>query len=249
MRKRTSAGERTPSPGADLGPAGGAGGASGAGGAAWCRALRVDVAVRARYGAGMSARRKSQATTRPGTRNGAEPTKASDAGPEAEVRLAALFARYEPAVARLGGALRTKLRARLPGLSEVVYHYANQDALVIAYSPSGHGYEGVCSLALRPDAVALHFGQGARLSGADPAKLLQGRGRTVRHVVLRAAADLDRPEIEALVAAALRLANLRLDAGAKGALLFRTEAQKQRARRASNTARPAATRRPPKTRR
>jgi hypothetical protein len=54
------------------------------------------------------------------------------------------------------------------------------------------------------------------LSKSDPNKPLQGRGKTVRHVVLNAAADFDRPEIEALMAAALKLAKLRLDVGAKG---------------------------------
>ena len=38
----------------------------------------------------------------------------------AESQLASFFAKYEPAMARLGKALRAKLRARLPGLFEIV---------------------------------------------------------------------------------------------------------------------------------
>ena len=38
-----------------------------------------------------------------------------------ETQLASYFAKYEPAMAKLGKALRAKLRARLPGLSEIVY--------------------------------------------------------------------------------------------------------------------------------
>lgn len=34
----------------------------------------------------------------------------------AETQLASFFAKYEPAIARLGKALRAKLRDRLPGL-------------------------------------------------------------------------------------------------------------------------------------
>src|SRR6185436_1923654 len=68
----------------------------------------------------------------------------------AETQLASFFAKYEPAMAELGKALRAKLRARLPGLFEIVYVYENQDALVISYSPTEHGYEGVCSIALYP---------------------------------------------------------------------------------------------------
>jgi hypothetical protein len=161
----------------------------------------------------------------------------------AEAQLADYFAKYEPAIAKLGKALRAKLRARLPGLFEIVYVYENQDALVISYSPTEHGYGGVCSIALYPSEVKLHFGQGAQLSKSDPNKLLQGRGKTVRHVVLTSVADFDRAEIEALMAAALKLAKVRLDAGAKGAVIIKAEAQKQRARRATKAARPASARR------
>jgi hypothetical protein len=165
---------------------------------------------------------------------------------DAETQLASSFAKYEPAMAKLGKALRAKLRARLPGLFEVVYVYESQKSLVISYSPTEHGYEGVCSLALYPDGVRLYFAQGAALSKSDPGKLLQGRGK-VRHVVLDAAADLDRAEIEALMAAASKLAKLRLDPGAKGAVILRAEAQKQRARRATKAARPASPERPPES--
>ena len=152
-----------------------------------------------------------------------------------ETQLASYFAKYEPAIVELGTALRAKLRARLPGLFEVVYVYENQNALVISYSPTEHGYEGLCSLALYPRWVKLFFAQGARLSKSDPTRLLQGRG-AVRHVVLNTAADFDRAEIEVLMAAALKLAKLTLNEGAKGSVIIKAEAQKQRALRASKAA-------------
>ena len=167
----------------------------------------------------------------------------------AEAQLASFFAKYEPAIVKLGKALRAKLRARLPGLFEIVYMYDSQNALVISYSPTERGYEGLYSLALYPDRVNLHFGQGALLSKSDPNKLLQGRGKTVRHVVLNSVADFDRAEIEVLMAAALKLAKLRLDASAKSSVIIKAEAQKQRARRATKAARPASTRRTAKARR
>ncbi len=154
----------------------------------------------------------------------------------AEAQLARYFAQYEPAIARFGKALRAKLRARLPGLHEIVYVYAGQDALVISYSPTDKGYGGICSLALYPDGVKLHFGRGASLARWDPHKLLQGRGKTVRHVVLASRADFDRPEIEALIAAALKLAKVRPDATAKGSVILKAEEQKQRASKAASAA-------------
>lgn len=156
--------------------------------------------------------------------------------PNAEAQLAGFFAKYEPAMAEFGKALRARLRDRLPGLFEIVYVYENQDALVISYSPTEHGYDGLCSIALNPGGVKLFFGQGTRLSKADPGKRLQGRGKTVRHVVLDSVADFDRTEIEALMAAALKLAKLRPDAGAKGSLIIQAASQKQRARRTAKAA-------------
>jgi hypothetical protein len=167
----------------------------------------------------------------------------------AERQLASYFAMYEPAMTKLGKALRAKLRARLPGMFEVVYVYANQNALVISYSPTVNGYEGLCSLGLYPHEARLFFAQGARLSKYDPNKLLQGRGTAVRHVVLNAGADFDRAEIAALLEGALKLAKLRPPAGAKGSVIIKAEAQKQRARRASKAARPAPASRAAKARR
>jgi hypothetical protein len=101
----------------------------------------------------------------------------------------------------------------------------------------------VCSISVYPRLVKLGFGQGAQLSKSDPNKLLQGQGKTVRYVELNSVADFDRAEIEALIAHAVKLAKLRLDPDAKGAVIIKAEAQKQRARRATTAARPASTRR------
>ncbi|MBV8976816.1 MAG: DUF1801 domain-containing protein [Alphaproteobacteria bacterium] len=145
-----------------------------------------------------------------------------------ETQLAGYFAKVEPAMAKLGKALRAKLRARLPGLFEIVYVYERQNALVISYSPTERGYEGVCSISVYPDCVKLGFGRGAELSRSDPNKLLKGTGKTVRAVELNSVADFDRAEIEALIAAAVKLAGLRLDPNAKGAVIVKAEEQQAR---------------------
>ena len=144
----------------------------------------------------------------------------------AEKQLASYFAKYEPATTKLGKALRAKLRKRLPGHSEVVYVYESQSSLVISYSPTENGYDAVCTLALYPSLVKLFFTGGPQLSKADPKKLLKGSGKMVRYVELSSAADLDRAEIEALMAAALKLS--KPQANAKGSLIIKAEAQKQR---------------------
>ncbi|MCB9833073.1 MAG: hypothetical protein H6807_11430 [Planctomycetes bacterium] len=125
---------------------------------------------------------------------------------EPETILEERFANYEPALATLGKALRAKLRARLPGLHEIVYVYENQGALVVAYSPSERGIDGLCSFKLEPGRLRLYFGKGAQLAKADPGRLLQGRGKTVRHLEIMSMADFERPEVEVLMVAALELA-------------------------------------------
>lgn len=151
--------------------------------------------------------------------------------PTAQAQLDGLFARYEPPLAKLGKALRKKLRARLPGLFEVVYLYENQGSLVLSYSPTEHGHEAVCSLALRANEVRLYFAGGPRLSQADPSKLLRGSGKSVRYVPLETAASLDREEIETLIAAALEFAQVHPEPSAEGAVIFKVAEQKQRAQR------------------
>jgi hypothetical protein len=123
--------------------------------------------------------------------------------------------------------LRAKLRKRLPGHSEVVYVYESQSSLVISYSPTENGYDAVCTLALYPSLVKLFFTGGPQLSKADPKKLLKGSGKMVRYVELSSAADFDRAEIEALMAGRVEALERR-EANAKGSLIIKAEAQKQR---------------------
>jgi len=80
----------------------------------------------------------------------------------AETQLAGYFAKYEPAMAKLGKALRAKLRARLPGLTEIVYMYENQNALIAAAVK-------LAKLRLDPDA------KGAMVLKAEEQKPRAGR--------------------------------------------------------------------------
>lgn len=156
---------------------------------------------------------------------------------DAETKLAGFFANYPPPIAKLGKALRTRLRARLPGLHELVYVYERQQALVLSYSPTEGGADGVCGLGIYPDGVKLFFGQGARLAKADPDKLLRGSGKTVRHVGIEALADYERPALEALLVAAVQLAKVRLDPQAEGAVVLKAGAKAEPAGKATKGSR------------
>src|SRR5215213_3696186 len=120
-------------------------------------------------------------------------TQSAVARRSAEAELRTLIAEFAPAHLRLIGAMRRRLRKRLPTAHEVVYEY--RDFFVISYSPNERGYEGV--LAIRANGVKLYFNRGKELP--DPAKLLQGSGSQTRSINVEGAATLARPEVARLI--------------------------------------------------
>jgi hypothetical protein len=115
----------------------------------------------------------------------------------------------------------------LPAANELVYAYSN--SLVIAYSPSEHGIEGIVSTAARATGVDLYFNQGPKLP--DPKKLLMGSARQVRFIHLETARRLAHPDVEALIAAAIKASRVPLPATGGGKLIIRTDGEKKRPRR------------------
>ena len=85
------------------------------------------------------------------------------------------------------------------------------------------------SIAARANGVGLCFIHGAGLP--DPKKLLLGSGNQTRFIRLESAAVLARPEVEALVAAAIARAKAPLPATGRGKLIIRSVSAKQRPRR------------------
>lgn len=150
---------------------------------------------------------------------------------EGEAQLAACWDRFDPAVAKLGKALRRKLRARLPGLHEVVYLYEGRGSLVISYSASGKGYDAPCTLSIEGDRVKLFFAHGPQLAKSHPNTPLQGTGKLVRYVELKSAVDLARPVLETLIVASLKLSSVHPDAKAQGSLILKIQSQQRRAAR------------------
>src|SRR6266849_7412703 len=116
-----------------------------------------------------------------------------------EEQLDRSMSKFTPEIRILATECLKKMRERLPGAVELVYD--NYNALVIAFGPTEQASDAIFSIALYPRWVTLFFLDGARLR--DPRKLLEGRGKIVRHIVLQSADDLDEPDVRALVAQAL----------------------------------------------
>ena len=147
--------------------------------------------------------------------------------PSAERDLQGFIDRFTPEIATLARACLKKMRTKLPGAVQLVYD--NYNALVIGFGPSERASDAIFSIALYPRWVTLFFLQGAGLP--DPSKLLKGSGKVVRHIVLAAAADLDKPAIQALMTIALNRAKAPMDPAATGNLEIRSISAKQRPRR------------------
>jgi len=150
-----------------------------------------------------------------------------------ERQLAGFIAKFTPEMARLIRAARAKMRKRLPNALELVYD--NYNFFVIGYGPSEKAGQAIFSLAAQAKGLSLCFLQGAGLP--DPLGLLRGSGNVVRSIRLESAAALDRPEVRALINAALKQAKVPLVAGCRHTLIVKSVSSKQRPRRVSAASR------------
>jgi hypothetical protein len=145
----------------------------------------------------------------------------------AETQLAGFISKFDRKHQLRIRAVRKALRRRLAAANELVYD--NYNFFVIGYSSTERPSDCVVSLVAGGNGVALSFYRGATLP--DPRKLLLGSGRQNRFVRLESAAILTRPEVEALIDAAISQAKTPLAASGKGKLIIRSVSAKQRPRR------------------
>jgi hypothetical protein len=124
---------------------------------------------------------------------------------------------------------RKAMRRRMRTACELIYD--NYNFFVIGYSPTERPSDAICSIAAAANGVSLFFVHGKSLP--DPKKILLGSGNQVRFVRLDSAAVLDRPEVEALLAAAIAHSKAPFQATGKGKVIIRSISAKQRPRRKS----------------
>ena len=145
-----------------------------------------------------------------------------------ESQLLFLIEKFDAKNQQLIRSVRAALRKRFPTANELVYDYGF--SLVIAYSPTEQGIEGIFSISARADdGVSLYFTNGPKLP--DPKKLLMGSAKLVRFIPVETASRLKHPDVEALIAAAIDQAGVPLPTKGRGRLVMRTFAGKQLPRR------------------
>lgn len=149
------------------------------------------------------------------------------AAADAKRQVETFIRKFKPTDQRLIRAVRSAMRNRFPTANELVYD--NYNFFVIGYSPTERPSDAIVSIAARANGVGLCFIHGASLP--DPKKLLLGAGTQTRFIRLESAAVLGRPEVAALIAAAIAQAKARLPVNGRGKLIIRSVSAKQRPRR------------------
>jgi hypothetical protein len=152
--------------------------------------------------------------------------KPSSAAP-ASTQIKGFIDKFDPAIAKLARSCRTALRTRFPTATELVYD--NYQALAFGFCSTDRASDAIVSLAVMPRKVTLCFVYGARL--ADPKRLLHGGGNQVRFLTLDSAATLARPDVAALLKAAVANGKVPLPKSGKGTTIVKSVSIKQRKRR------------------
>lgn len=102
--------------------------------------------------------------------------------------------RKQPALGEVAQALRRLMKNTVPGTSESVNAWK---------IPTFESNGPMCMFSIGKNHVTFNFLRGTSLP--DPAKLLEGTGRNLRHVKLRTIEDLREPALKRLIQAAARL--------------------------------------------
>jgi hypothetical protein len=147
--------------------------------------------------------------------------------PNVEKQIDGFIAKFDPKMAKLIREVRAALRKRFPTAVELVYD--NYNFFVIGYGPSERPSEYLVSLAANSKGVGLSFNHGSKLK--DPHKILLGSGKVNRFLRLPGAAELQRPEVEELLKAAVAQLAVPLPAERRGYAVVRSVSAKQRPRR------------------
>jgi len=117
-------------------------------------------------------------------------------------RLLGYLAPYDPHVSSIALALREIVLEEAP---DAVESLAKGYAVAIGFSFTGKPMkDGFCHVVAYSTHVNLGFNRGAQLP--DPARILKGTGKSIRHITIRKHEELDSPLIRRYLQAAIELA-------------------------------------------
>jgi hypothetical protein len=156
-----------------------------------------------------------------------KPETRADLRTPAETQLQGFINKFEPKHSSLIRALRKALRKRMPTANELVWD--NYNFFVLSYGSTERPSDCIVTIAAAANGVGLSFYRGASLP--DPKKILLGSGTQNRFIRVESADVLARPEIQALIKAAIAQAKTPLPTTGSGRLFIRSVSVKQKSRR------------------
>jgi len=109
---------------------------------------------------------------------------------------------YDRAIQKLALDLRALVLEEMAPCHENIYDAYS--AVAMGYGPTDRLSDGIFHIAVYAKGVNLGFNHGAAL--ADPAGILEGAGKQIRHIKIRTPSDLERSEIRAYMRRAHQLA-------------------------------------------
>jgi hypothetical protein len=109
---------------------------------------------------------------------------------------------YGPNITELALATRALVLAEAPESAELIYDAYN--AVATGYSFTGRPSDAFLHIAVYAKWVNLGFNRGSTLD--DPQAVLQGSGRSIRHIRISKPEDLENPVVRALVITAIAAA-------------------------------------------
>jgi len=114
--------------------------------------------------------------------------------------------RYDPGVQALALGLRKVVHEEMAPCHEYIFEMRSK--VVLLYGATERVIaEGICNIGVFARHVLLGFPRGTDLE--DPAGVLQGTGKAMRHITLQKLSDLDRPEIRTYLRRARKHAGLK----------------------------------------
>jgi len=114
--------------------------------------------------------------------------------------------RYDPGIQTLALGLRKVVHEEMAPCHEYIFEMRSK--VVLLYGATERVIaDGICNISVFPRHATLGFPRGTDLD--DPAGVLQGTGKAMRHITLKKLPDLRRPEIRAYLRQARKRAGLK----------------------------------------
>ena len=121
-----------------------------------------------------------------------------------DIKAVDFLSKYSPEVVNLSLALRTSLLRQLPEITEQL----DLPAKMVAYCYGQKYAEMICVIIPSKKGLKLGFYKGTELP--DPAGMLEGTGKISRYVQIKSKEQIDSPQLNDLISAALKACRKRM---------------------------------------